>query len=310
MRVIVAFVLLAAVVPAVSQPSVPCGMKHAFDQTDADAPGGTTPVWTDPQGNLLFIERLNVNTDGTRRSYSVEDFWGEHNALNNLCNAMSDACKKMNKEQLRARRIATQEAARNGWPKEQLKQTRLSPHIIPMPDGKPCPAVDGYLVSATALHAKDVQKPCELSNYVDALTVPAIVIPKGDKSQFAKAGARVGDLVTAVPLSATRAVHGVIGDTGPQDKLGEASLAMNGALLGKTSEPVNYLEVRGRKPFEGKGWAVPKTLVLIFAKSRDVEAPYLTLDRIGPAAEQRFQAWGGLARARACAAAYAQKAGH
>lgn len=143
-----------------------CEMTFAFWQADKDARGGRTAVWTDAAGNLMFIEKLNVNTDGTRRSYSVADFWGETRAINNLCNAMSDACAGLTRDQLRERRIATQDAAKAGWPAEKLKAVRLSPSIIPMPGGKPCPEVDGYLVSATSLRVPRVTDACAIENYV------------------------------------------------------------------------------------------------------------------------------------------------
>lgn len=276
-----------------------CAMKPAFQQADKDAPGKFTPVWADAAGNLMFIEKLNVNTDGTRRSYAVDDFWGQTRALNNLCNAMSDACAGLDEPGLRARRIATQSAAQANWPADQLAKTRLSPSIIPLKNGKPCPAVDGYLVSATALHIAKVTDVCDLNSYVDALKTPALVIPKskpGQPSQFQARNVRVGDLVAAMRIDQSQPLMAVVGDSGPVDSLGEASIAMNGRLLGKAAEPVNYKEV--------KTWVVPRTFVLIFAGSRNTAQPYMSTDRIDPDAGERFQAWGGVARAQSCVADY------
>ena len=304
---LVAALACAAAATAWAQPLAPapapappaCDMAFSFFQTDKDAKGGRTAVWADAAGNLMFIEKLNVNTDGTRRSYAVGDFWGETRALNNLCNAMSDACAGLSKDQLRARRIATQEAAQAGWPADQLKATRLSPDIIPMPGGKPCPEVDGYLVSATALHAARVTDVCSLDNYADALKVPSIVIPKGSTrfpSQFLARNVKVGDLVAAMRIDQEAPLMAVVGDTGPVDSLGEASIAMNARLLGKQGEPQNYKDV--------KTWVAPPTLVLVFAGSRDAAQPYLGTDRIDADAGRRFDAWGGVPRAKACVAAY------
>lgn len=279
-----------------------CAMTHAFDQADKDAAKGTTPVWSDEEGNLMFIAPLNVNTDGTRRSYSVSDFWGQTNALNNLCNAMSDGCEGLGKEALKRRRLMTQAAAAAQWPKDQLAATNLSSQIIPMPGGKPCAEVDGFLVSSTALHKPVVSNACDISNYIDALKVPALVIPKdpkGGQSLFSKRGAKVGDLVIAMPSDTSRTVPGVVGDTGPVNLLGEASIAMNAKLLGKTVEPKNYPDVL-------KGWQAPRSFVLIFAKSRNTADPCMTQARIEPEAVKRFDAWGGQARARACVKAYTQ----
>lgn len=281
-------------------------MTRAFDQPDADGKR-SVPVWSG--GNaLLFGTSLNVNTDGTRRSYSVSDFWGERHALNNLCNAMADACGGLNRDQLRQRRILTQRAAAQGWPRDLLRQTRLSPNIIPMPNGRPCAEVDGYLVSATALHRRVITDPCDLSNYVDALAVPALVLPKrirpGVETRFEIRGARVGDLVAAASADGSRIVYGVVGDSGPARELGEASIAMNGALLGKTQLPTNYTHVRGRSPYAGQGWQVPFAYVLVFPRTRNTDSPYMERSRIEAAAERRFQEWGGRARLNHCRSEY------
>jgi hypothetical protein len=50
-----------------------------------------------------------------------------------------------------------------------------------------------------------------------------------------------------------KVVFVVVGDTGPAEEIGEGSAALNGALLGRSGEPANYLEIRGKPPFEGRG---------------------------------------------------------
>lgn len=298
---------------SLSAQAVDCGMNPAFRQKDGNAKGGTTAVWAAPdQGTLLFVEGLNVNTDGTRRSYSVDDFWGETKALNNLCNAMRDGCAGLDAAGKRARRIATQNAAAAGWPADQLAQTRIASAIIPFRHGKPCPAVDGFLVSATALARPHIDDQCDIANYLDALTVPAIVLPKnpakGVPSEFVRRNARIGDLVVTLVPGAAAPVYAVVGDTGPAGELGEGSIALNGQLLGKTRPPANYQEVRGKGPYAGRGWTVPKAAVLIFPGSRDEAEPFMGVDRIDAAARQRFDAWGGVERLNACIAAYPQNA--
>lgn len=259
-----------------------CDMNPAFSQTDMDAKGGVTSVWSDAQtSSLLFVSSLNVNTDGTRRSYSVEDFWGEKSALNNVCNAMSDACDNLSKEEKRDRRILTQQANNEDWPHELLKQTKLSPNIIPMVHGKPCPLVDGFLVSATELQKLNIKDVCDINNYVDSLTTSAIVIPRTRwkeiantkklveiPNEFSKRNAKVGDLVVAMVPGSDKPFFAVIGDTGPVNELGEASIALNGRLLGKTSLPENYDHVRGRDRYKGQGWEVPDAVVLIFPSAK------------------------------------------
>ena len=294
---------------ATSSHAIECDMALAFKQKDGNAKNGLTAVWADAKTtSLLFIDGLNVNTDGTSRSYSVSDFWGERTALNNLCNAMSDACAGLNKDALKQRRLLTQSAADNGWPSAQLAQTRISPSIIPFKGGKPCPAVNGFLISATALHKPQINDVCEQSNYVDALQTPAIVIPKDPAknvpSEFRGRNAKVGDLVVTLLRDAMQPVFAVVGDTGPVGELGEGSVALNGKLLGKSAPPLNYQELRGKGAFKGQAWTVPPTVVIIFPGTRSESDPWMSPERIDPAARERFEAWGGVARAKACATAY------
>ncbi|MFD0325386.1 hypothetical protein [Lysobacter gummosus] len=295
--------LIVGVLAAAPARGAQCGMSLSFQQTDGNAHGGRTAVWADPQSaSLLFVEALNVNTDGTRRSYRVDDFWGERVALNNLCNAMSDACANLSNAQLRARRIATEQASAAGWPAAQLQATRISSSIIPFRNGKPCPAVDGFLVSATALHAPGMSDACDIGNYVDALLTPALVIPKAP-SPFA-ARAKVGDLAVTMVPGTNRVVFAVVGDSGPSRQLGEASIALNGKLLGREGLPQNYLEVRGKPPFLGRGWTVSRAAVLIFPGTRDTQQPFMTPERIDAAARARFEQWGGVERLSKCVGDY------
>lgn len=292
--------------------AVECGMAQAFKQPDGNAKRGFTSVWSDKDtSSLLFIESLNVNTDGTRRSYSVEDFWGEKNALNNLCNAMSDGCKGLSEGEMKNRRIITQKASAEGWPEAQLKKTKISALIIPLKNGKPCPPENGYLVSATALHKPKISDVCDISNYVDALVTPALVLPKNPSrwvlSEFAKRNAKVGDLVVAMVPGTSQPVYAVVGDTGPVTELGEGSIALNGRLLEKTSLPVNYFEVRGKREFAGRAWTVPQAIVIVFPGTRDETNPLMTPDRIDVAAKTRFDSWGGVERMNSCASAYKLK---
>ena len=279
-----------------------CDMILAFRHPDDDGKT-TTAVWVDSRrGAFLFGDALHINTDGTRRSYSVADFWGEERALNNLCNAMSDKCAGMTNDELRARRILTQEARAKGWPPALLSATRIGSNMISFRDGKPCPEIDGYLVSATALHKANMTDVCDLANYVDSLAVPAIVLPPS----FAQQGAAVGDLAVVLSADGTKTVPAVVGDAGPRRQIGEGSLALAANLLGKTGEPANYKEVRGREPYRDRGWGVSKAFVLVFAGTRSTSEPYMTKLRIDAAASALLNRWGGSERLKACAEIYSR----
>ena len=282
----VTLTLIWATLPQPANAEPQCAMVPAFEQTNLNVPGGKMPIKKTPDGKaLMFTTGLHINTDGTSRSYKVADFWGEHDALNNLCNAMSDACAGLNKDQLRQRRELTQSAAQAGWPADQLRATRISRSIIAHgPDGKPCIGKDGFLVSATSLNDPAITDTCNIERYVDALEVSALVLPRdpkgGPPSGFTQHGVKMGDLA-AVWLPGSHKVHfAVVGDQGPANKLGEATIALNGRLLSKTAPPVNYLQLRGKAPYRGQGWNVPRAHVLIFPRTRDLNNPYMTQKRI------------------------------
>jgi hypothetical protein len=283
-----------------------CEMPQHASQVNWNVRAGSTTVWSDKENRFVFFKTgLHTNTDGTSRSYSVDDFWGERTALNNLCNAMSDACAGLNADGLKARRIETQRQQAVHWP--DVSKVRISSQIIAFGnDGKPCAPVDGYLISATALH-KHTHEPCSQAAYVDALKVPALVLPgrlkAAQPTTFQLKGVEVGDLVVSIGPS-KQVVYGVVGDTGPSTKLGEASIAMNGLLIGKTAPPLNYQEIRGRGQFQGKSWDVPRASILIFPRSRGKDQPFLTEAEIKTAAEVQFEQFGGPARLEACSRQY------
>jgi hypothetical protein len=300
---------ISIVLAATSAHAVDCGMGKAFTQPDD---GGRTQVnvWATPDRSaLLFGEALHVNTDGTTRSYSIADFWGEKTAINNLCNAMSDGCAGLTSQQLQQRREQTQEADKLGWPADELAKTKISRTIIAFDEKKKtwCKDSNGYLVSQTALAKRDIKDPCDQSNYLDSLKIPAIVIPKGGSNGFAVSGVRPGDVAIVMSRDGKTVVPAIVGDLGPSKELGEGSVALNGKLLGKTKEPVNYLEIRGKGAYRGQGWDVSKAYVIVFPKTRSAGDPYMTVEAIDAAANGAFAKWGGSAgkeRLQACAAVY------
>lgn len=312
MRSFACAVLIIAISSGSSQAN--CGMKPAFQQADNNGKSSVS-VWEDAKSQaLLFADGLHVNTDGTKRSYKVDDFWGHGDAVNNLCNAMKDACG--GDTDLKARRILTQKAKAKGWPADLTRQTKISPDIIAFKsDGKPCDEIDGFLVSATALKNPKISDQCSLKRYADAMTVPAIVLPGRVKdatpTEFENRDARVGDLAAILSGDGKLLTYAVVGDIGPARELGEASIALAGTLRGKTKEPENYCEVRGKpaskcsgKDYKGRGWDVGKTYVLVFPNTRVTDEPYMSKDRIEQDASRSLASWGGAERFKSCASAY------
>ncbi len=288
---------------AAPTPDIPCDMPPAFTATDATQPGGV-PVLGDKFA-LLFTAPLNVNTDGTSRSYSLDDPEGEAFALNRLCHAMEGACRGLDEPARAARYAKLREARERDWAESLVRDTSLSAAVIARaPDGRICPEVpvigQAFLISAIALADPRIAGVCGLDSYADALAVPMLFL-QGGENGFRQRGVRVGDAVVAWRDGMERPVLGIIGDTAPANRIAEGSIALNGALLGRESEPANYRETIRR-------YAVPRATVLIFPATRDAGRPRITAERVEDAARAALLAWDGgseekaTARLRACAA--------
>lgn len=275
----------------------PCGFTPAFSRPDergtrqlrvyegrAEAAiGGRRP--------LLFITSLKVNTDGTRISYHKDDPRAQRLAINNIRNAMR-----------RGTTIAQFEnVAAAGWPLPRTWQI-LSANVIERRsgDGKPCVDSSGYLVSMTSDVAVDGGwnrvGDCDQAKWIDALAIPALVLP-GGATQFAARGAAMRTPVIAMTLAPvpTRVAYGIVGDAGPADELGEASVAMNRVLNGfpAGANPRNYADAVAR-------FQAPRSAILLFPGPANRVARPLTSGRVEARTRQLFDAWGGQVRLRQC----------
>jgi hypothetical protein len=287
-----------------------CGFQHAFDRSD-EGGAATVKVF---QGNaiaalgnakpLLFITSLKVNTDGSKISYHQDDPTGRrcHSdpaaapcAINNIRNAYRDPSKP--ESAFTILRDA-------GYPNPATWEV-LSPDIIEKSaaTGKPCITPDGYLVSMTA----DVAVAggfgrvgdCDPSKWLDALTIPSIVIPKSSAaapSQFVQLGLTRRSVVVAASGSATkRVVPGIVGDLGPANELGEASVAMNRALNGlpDTERPKHRQDAIAR-------FQAPRTAVLLLPGNELVLARPVTAARVAEAGADALARFGGAEKLYGC----------
>lgn len=281
-----------------------CPLQNAFSQPDER---GTVSVkvfrgqtGTEIGGSrpLLFkVPNLKVNTDGTRISYKADDPRGKNGAINDIRNAYNN----------HTRPVSDFEAIRdaNWLPRSKVWQV-LSDNIIekdarPGKEGMPCMDANGFLVSMTA----DVAVAggfgrigdCDQSKWIDAATVPALVIPQS--SQFGTLGVKKRSLVAAMTVAAPhRVVLGIVGDAGPDDELGEASVAMNGQLNGLAAGtlPANRQDAKAR-------FQAPSVIVMVLPGSSNVAPRPITAASVQSFASEKFDAWGGKARLEACLAA-------
>jgi hypothetical protein len=275
-----------------------CGFSPAFTRPDErgtqrvqvfqgpaePGSGGAAP--------LAFVSTLKVNTDGTRVSYKVDDPRAVNGAINPIGNALR-----------RGQTVADFERiARNNWEPVEETWRVLSANVIEKDKktGKPCVAADGYLVSKTADYsvaggaARDGD--CDQGKWIDALTIPALVLPSRSEFQARKALTR--SLVVAMTMGEPRRLaFGIVGDTGPEDEIGEASVEMNRMLNGLPAGAVPRNGKDAVQRFQG-----PKSIVLVFPGPAN-RLPYpVTPERVMDRAKARFEAWGGMERLAACAA--------
>jgi hypothetical protein len=280
-----------------------CGFRLAFERADEN---GTEKVKVyqgkaiRTLGNvrpLLFITSLKVNTDGAKISYHEHDITGRRCAtdpnkapcaINNIRNAYRD--HKNPESDFTEVRDA-------GYPEDRTWQV-LNPKIIEKnaKDGKPCRTPDGYLVSMTARRGSDIGKEgdCNQEKWIDAMNVPAIVIP--GNSEFSSHGVRVQSVIVAVSKSSSkRVVPGIVGDTGPEKEIGEATIAMNRTLNGLPATDVP----KHRQDAIDRFQAGP-TAILLFPGDQNVLARPLTAARAAKAGNDALAKFGGAAKLYAC----------
>jgi Fungal chitosanase of glycosyl hydrolase group 75 len=148
----------------------------------------------------------------------------------------------------------------------------------------------GYFVSQTALQRLAEAGPLSPRSYVDASTVPFVVMP-GDFYAMPGTG-RMGDIGYALNLANGRYTPFVFADVGPDDaRLGEASIAFWQALGGNNPNPRN-----------GAGVPGGSVAYLVFPRSStqvDLDWP-IDPDRLRAAVAERLGPLGGEAAVRAC----------
>lgn len=203
---------------------------------------------------IVYEARLKVNTDGAPNSYHTQDLTGVRVAINTLCNAMEvfDAGHKDPLDCDRALPIIRQFVA-NRWQVPQGYriewQNVIAATIDPITrTSVPCVfssgEYKGFFGSLTALRngvSRAEGGECERFDQLDQRYIPALVIPGGD-NPVQRMGIKVGDLVLVINPRDRKSVAALVGDLGPAHNLGEGSVALNMALLGKTRQPNNRFD--------------------------------------------------------------------
>lgn len=209
-------------------------------------PGGSNRV-------IFFRTSLRVNTDGAPNSYHPQDLTGTERAINNICNGVGVYRIGSNGRRIK---LSCPEARRifalfrdNNWRDPAGYRINWRNVIAPITEGdRKVPCVfrsgefRGYFGSLTSLKndLTDAEaSECGHKNQLDQRIIPAFVLP-GGQNVVRGFGADVGDLLLAYNPRNNIVSVAIVGDTGPADKLGEGSVGLNMALLGRTEQPATY----------------------------------------------------------------------
>jgi hypothetical protein len=170
-----------------------CGVVQflSFEVSPHDGePNRTVPIWRRPENPAFFYESgMMIDADGAPNAYHPDNI-----GLDDLSNAGEPGV----------------------W--EGLAKDEHGTPYIQGPDD-PFP---GYYVSETAL-ADRTKAPNDPARYVDATKIPFIVLPGGMDQE---SGARRGDFAVVFNLQDGKMSPAIFADTGPDDSIGEGSVAL------------------------------------------------------------------------------------
>jgi hypothetical protein len=303
----------AALLAAGAGQAAVCDMALVARHTDPKR----TPILAARSGPaaLFFTADLDVNTDGSARSYHPDDPRGRTKALNNIANAIqrihaadgTDITCAPRRGACFTRFITTFEAARDaGWARTGAPRVSTD-GIIPWQrvGGRRVPCTiaagphQGFFVSQTALAADPTRDACDQERYLDSLAFNAIVVPRGVTWSSQGRPLRNGDLVAVRHGESGRTEFAVVGDRGPANAIGEGTVRLAAQLAGRTLDgSETYPQIRAL--------AIAKVHYLAFP-AQNIQAvvgpgqPF-TQDDIDRAGAEALAAWGGEERLAACAA--------
>lgn len=140
----------------------------------------------------------------------------------------------------------------------------------------------GYYVSTTTLENVGFDRKNDPRRYVDASTIPYVVLPGNRYLSFLRSSRiRLGDLAACYNIRTGKLCFAIFADTGPATKLGEGSIAL-----------ANSLGLVGNPKAGGTGAREIVTAVFpATGLGRGMAAAEIDT-RVSPI----FEAWGGLAR--------------
>lgn len=207
---------------------------------------------------VFFKTKLQVNTDGSPKSYHPDDIGGNEKAINVIGNGVA-VYKNGSSNNLFLDGTQNYKLAKQIFTEYQNLNYEKFPvgynvHWKSVlyndnSSGKDKPCIikvgkyAGYYGSTTSLKNGVTEKleDCGCTNQINSLEVNGFVIPLGD-NVLKKDSIDKGDLVVVYNSIRNKIIYAIVYDFGPPSKLGEGSVMLNMNLLGKTEEPLNSNE--------------------------------------------------------------------
>ena len=278
---------------AVTAERAACALPSRFTHQTHDGPRTVLHA----PGALAFRTPYRVNTDGAPNSYHPDDPGGSQGlAINTICNganAITAAGARVSYDQCSRLISLFRDARAAGWP---TSGARMQFYGVASTDGGARPCVQqegpysGYFVSSTSVTNPSFGI-CDQRRYLDALSVPFIIVP--GHANFRSRGMGLRDLAVVYNPANGRMVFAVVGDQEPAAGLGEGSVALNRTLSGRTDWP------RTRR--DTYAFGLRDAVTVVFTDD-SLEPPY-TNDRIAAAGQAALDRFGGSERLAACARA-------
>jgi hypothetical protein len=310
-------ILTALIFLPVDALSVSCDMKHSYSHQGKTVTKIYSSELKTP--SLYYRANMDVNTDGTAKSYHPMDPEGKTKAFNNIGNMITVAWNASGKKiTCDGGNAANRKGpcfteflnafigARNNqynpnkFPKietEGIIPWRLDSELgWKMPCTNEEDSFKGFFISQTSVNINPQLGICDQNRYVDSLTINAVVYPKKTiwKSQGIVTDG--SDLVVTRNRANGQIEFAIHGDKGPKNKIGEGSIALTSALLKKNvSSDATYSQI--------SNFVVPSVDYIVFP-ANDVVKHYkgskIDQSKINEYGAKVFKEWGGLERLDTC----------
>lgn len=197
----------------------------SFEHADIPDPISLYSVTKNDSRAIAFTSQMMVNTDGAPDAYHPDD-----NGITHICNGIS--VKVDGKCQWKAKCMEDYRKAKE----EGFKGPTKLCFFAMVTDGEGVPLIQGendpkpgYFISKTAFTQPGVssEKP---QAYLDSHEIPYIVIPVKWNKDKGFEGIKLGDFAAVLRKSNQKISYAIVGDLGPNNKLGETSLNVHLAL--------------------------------------------------------------------------------